>query len=66
MNNKYEKNKNVLFWSIFGTISSYFIFMFIYNFIGSRNIEGDILAGTVTICVTICYCTGKLLDNKNK
>ena len=66
MNNKYHNNTNVLLWSIFGTISSFFIFMFIFNFIGDKNIEGAILAGTVTICVTICYCTGKLLDSINK
>jgi hypothetical protein len=40
--------------------------MFMFNFIGNGTIEGAILAGTVTICVTICYCTGKLLDSKDK
>ena len=54
--------KGVLFWTILGVLSSYFIFTFIFYFLSRRNVEGAILAGTVTLSVIICYCTGRLLE----
>jgi mannitol-specific phosphotransferase system IIBC component len=66
MNNKYHKDTNGLFYALVGGIISYLLFMFIFEFLGGRNVEGAILAGTVTLSIVICFCTGKLLDRLNR
>lgn len=66
MNNKYHKDTTGLLWAILGGIISFWLFMFILEFIGGRNTEGAILAGTVTLSTIICFCTGKLLYMINK
>lgn len=65
MDQNSDKNYTVLYWTIIGLIASCFIFAIVYNFISKRDIAGAIFAGTVTISVIICYCTGRLIESMN-
>lgn len=65
MDQNFNKNYTVLYWTIIGMIASCFIFAIIYNFVSKRDTAGAILAGTVTISVIICYCTGRLIESMN-
>ncbi len=62
MEKKYHKNTNGMFYALIGGIIAFFLYMFIFEFLGGRNIDGAILAATITLTVVICFCTGQLLD----
>jgi hypothetical protein len=66
MNNKYHKDTNGLFYAPLGGIISYLLYMFLFEIIGGRDIEGAVMTGTVTLSIVICFCTGKLLDKLNR
>jgi Na+/melibiose symporter-like transporter len=66
MDKKYHKNTNGMFYALNGGIISFILYMFILEFLGGRNVEGAILAATITLTVVICFCTGQLLDKLNR
>lgn len=44
---------------------SYFIFMFVFVFLGNSDIISAILAATVTLSIIIYSCTDKILNKDN-
>lgn len=60
-----KKDIDKLFTLISRGFFSFFIFQFVFVFLGNSDISGAILAATITLSIVIYSCTDKILNKDN-